>query len=1195
MLSFAVRILDDASAIWERALVVETICEVFSDPAMTTNLYRLCDARGDGVQIVADAINALCRLIQSGASTCKDEKLEMRVPCLHQFDKTTAPLVPESYLLAVAFECISSLLDSMLASTNDGEYGGELRLLFAHTYPAILRSLIALHARPAFEQRLLSAVKNFVVLASHDSVAVKTAIDAISELVLQPTPRPLLIATHGKDNAKKKKSPVVERRPACPYNLQTAKTFMDAVLVIADSIVDWYPVVHAMYAVEQLAAQSASFEVDECVLEEILALQRSIFALHLPDSTFERLVDAMTSITPVSADSVHWTLQRVRSVYAHRMPHFVADMQPAGWARLADTLGEHLRAPLNSPLHLLARDTLMSMLQLYVDIFKSSKCGDASSQKRPFELIAALRCELSTVLEAMHLCLQGIGDSAPAAWPLVLATLARVQSEAMMSNEVPLLFGTVKLICGDFLDSLTVECCLELVNVVSRFFASPTKAVPSIAAAAATANINKSNTDACATDEDSCPANAMQVDLNIALTSIGMLWDIVDSRSAVPSPASTTIDDKEGRILMLVLRKLMCPATTLDARFELRNSAIPTAFRILQRRLPELGEPQLKKKVRRLISEMVAGGFNARSVAAAHEDEAVGSEAEDDQWDETLFLMLNGCTDLWCQHYADTLVHCRDLEERWREQLAWTVDFYCHGPTEKLVETGVDCMARLAAIDGLSSNLVDLLWRLAWLPAIADESPFTQDTLIKLVGLFRHLRTEMDGRVDVGWIDASLSVLTRAITFSFQKSPKSGPQRVSLKERLPKDRDAPSELQRACIACCEELEAGTHSNTVIRLYAEWTQLCLLHPLEQIDSKKDEKKDDEMLDGKVLCRNRSMTFSGSEIDLSIEPRTTFIGLTGELLERLNRLVLAHDIDEPVIIAVVNGLHAFVRHKYHSPRPGTTGKYRQQLWRPATSLLVALSRHHLSSSSNITSRPGLRQLLIDTCADFIRTTRRQDPPPHPTMLNEAEFADDEQFECSFVTDFIPSLHLDGDLAIVDALVFASAFAVSRHSPDYANYFEAGAASEFDAIKSFLTRDSAMACKERFVAACLCTLLQSSLVPFERKLACARSCFDRFLDEKDSWGPLPLPRQRHSELNLVLGRVCANEQMLRQLYAVLLKIADSCEGRKNTYGPLCILPDEAGLAESVGKAENMLQSNFEEEATEVIRRALSELQVT
>ncbi|KAJ3494900.1 hypothetical protein NLG97_g3775 [Lecanicillium saksenae] len=214
-------------------------------------------------------------------------------------------------------------------------------------------------------------------------------------------------------------------------------------------------------------------------------------------------------------------------------------------------------------------------------------------------------------------------------------------------------FGSLQLICSDFLASLPKNCFLILVDALYNF-------------------------------------SSQNDDLNIALATVTFFWilsDFLSGRSKsleiteqlMKDIDSTSLaklanseDKNSSAALWLVLLQRLTAVST-DTRLELRNSAIQTLLRIFDaygdRLTPEAWSMCIKSVLFRLLSSL------QNELESSNDDD--GSENNRTEWHDTSVVVLNGISTLLA-NYLDVLTVHASFNELWKEllgHLAKLLDF----------------------------------------------------------------------------------------------------------------------------------------------------------------------------------------------------------------------------------------------------------------------------------------------------------------------------------------------------------------------------------------------------------------------------------------------------------------------------------------------------------------------------------------
>ncbi|KAG5994320.1 hypothetical protein E4U52_001273 [Claviceps spartinae] len=284
------------------------------------------------------------------------------------------------------------------------------------------------------------------------------------------------------------------------------------------------------------------------------------------------------------------------------------------------------------------------------------------------------------ILEGLKSIIEGCGENLVSGWHVAFDIIdsgfvsshnttrekKKDNSEVgLLSTKSPKLtrsaFGSLQLICSDFLSSLPNSCLLLLVDTLYKF---------------------------CSQDDD----------LNIALTTVTFFWVLSDYLSAKAHTLAITADlvqtfsdeselkekaadhTKQGSdaaLWMLLLLKLA--AVTSDERLDLRNSAIQTLLRIFDaygdRLSAEAWSTCTKSVIFRLFTSLAKELRAASATNSNSESVDVRYQAD---WHGTAVVVLDGVSALLANH-VDILTSHSGFDELWRELLnhfATLLDFH---------------------------------------------------------------------------------------------------------------------------------------------------------------------------------------------------------------------------------------------------------------------------------------------------------------------------------------------------------------------------------------------------------------------------------------------------------------------------------------------------------------------------------------
>lgn len=225
----------------------------------------------------------------------------------------------------------------------------------------------------------------------------------------------------------------------------------------------------------------------------------------------------------------------------------------------------------------------------------------------------------------------------------VSATLLASRSSKLVRSA----FGSLQLICSDFLSALPNSCFLILVDTLYKF-------------------------------------SSQDEDLNIALTTVTFFWvlsDFLSSKSkSLPIAgtemekadvskltqlaADSSAESSSGALWMLLLLRLT--AVSSDDRLELRNSAIQTLLRIFDaygtRLSPEAWSICIKSVVFKLLNSI------QKTLGAVDDDDDDLENQDLTEWHGTAVVVLEGVSSL-LSNYIDVLTTHTTFNDLWSRLL----------------------------------------------------------------------------------------------------------------------------------------------------------------------------------------------------------------------------------------------------------------------------------------------------------------------------------------------------------------------------------------------------------------------------------------------------------------------------------------------------------------------------------------------
>lgn len=265
------------------------------------------------------------------------------------------------------------------------------------------------------------------------------------------------------------------------------------------------------------------------------------------------------------------------------------------------------------------------------------------------------------VLEGLKSILENCGESLVSGWDIIFdiidsifvaglpASDGKQAKTTLTTRSIKLIkasFGSLQLICSDFLSSLPNACFLQLVDTLYKF---------------------------CSQDDD----------LNVALTTVTFFWAISDFLSEKSNSMSMTEDmvggvtdefltrlashpDEEGSsaaLWMLLLLRLT--AVTADQRLELRNSAIQTLLRIIHAYGTSLGPQAWSICVKHVIFNLLS---SIETRLHAVEEEGVEDDIRS-EWNETAVVIVQGVSNLLAS-YMDVLATFPAFTVLWQDLIS---------------------------------------------------------------------------------------------------------------------------------------------------------------------------------------------------------------------------------------------------------------------------------------------------------------------------------------------------------------------------------------------------------------------------------------------------------------------------------------------------------------------------------------------
>lgn len=415
-------------------------------------------------------------------------------------------------------------------------------------------------------------------------------------------------------------------------------------------------------------------------------------------------------------------------------------------AREASSLEPEERGPIQLRVLGALRDALVPLQAKGRDLSVANHATDADIHR--------------IVLEGLRGILETCGESLVKGWDIAFEIIASVfvQNDSVAEDArvstlgtrstklVRSSFGSLQLICSDFLSSLPHSCFLMLVDALYNF-------------------------------------SSQDDDLNIALTTVTFFWGLSDFLSTKAKSLEITaelmentnasklskmaVDEKNqsssGALWMMLLLRLT--AVSSDERLELRNSAIQTLLRIFDaygdRLSPEAWSLCVKSVVFKLlisIREVLAGAKNAG-----------GDSNTRQEWNGTAVVVLDGVSNLMA-NYVHVLTTHWSFDQLWKHllaHLAALLDFQVVSINAATFKALRHILAQTGSEEGktkLSGASIDSTWKL-WTRGIptsevqGKQEEDNQECLVAYVAALHELYRLVQPNLTVGKVERVLELL----------------------------------------------------------------------------------------------------------------------------------------------------------------------------------------------------------------------------------------------------------------------------------------------------------------------------------------------------------------------------------------------------------------------------------------------------
>lgn len=379
-------------------------------------------------------------------------------------------------------------------------------------------------------------------------------------------------------------------------------------------------------------------------------------------------------------------------------------------------------------------------------------------------------------LDGLYRMLQGLGQYLNIGWSSVLSSLGLYVNHADPSSnfeekggETMLMnsrntvstilrpsFTCCKLICSDFLGSLatSTDSMVQLVALLAKF--------------------------AKQTD-----------DLNIALTAVGLFWDLSDYNQKNLKEKN----ECQNEYWLGILDHLAM--LVHDARPELRNSAIQTLTRTIESHGEELSGKQWTSLFDSIIVPLLQslpGSASSASILPTLEKINIAEsllhhsrDTQQKQWDETLVLMLQGIGQIFVGFFEQLVELSLDFIRWWDTFISLLEHYGKTSSSFELVAVSISCLTMLSSVRPKAPHSPDILvpvWNRLWNcwmqigEAMRSLQSFTQDTLVAFVKILGSLHSfyqnhigrlgissnsQVASSLSISWIEEAFAVVSGAL------------------------------------------------------------------------------------------------------------------------------------------------------------------------------------------------------------------------------------------------------------------------------------------------------------------------------------------------------------------------------------------------------------------------------------------------
>ncbi|KAK2613038.1 Endocytosis and vacuole integrity protein [Conoideocrella luteorostrata] len=560
------------------------------------------------------------------------------------------------------------------------------------------------------------------------------------------------------------------------------------------------------------------------------------------------------------------------------------------------------------------------------------------------------------ILEGLQSIIEGCGENLVSGWDVAfdiigsgfVSSSASIQERkrdgevGLLSTRSPRLtrsaFGSLQLICSDFLSSLPNSCFLILVDTLYKF---------------------------CSQDDD----------LNIALTTVTFFWVLSDFLSAKANTLEITADlvmtsdeselrknaadhtskGSDAALWMLLLLRLA--TVTSDERLDLRNSAIQTLLRIFDAYGDRLSSEAWSICIKSVIFKLFTS-LEEELRAASDGDVDVRDRVD---WHGTAAVVLDGVSSLLANHINALTSHSA-FNQLWRELLqhfATLLDFN----VLDINTATFKALSHVLSQNGdnqkptFSKSTVEFAWDL-WARGVptskpvGDEGEDNQNCLVAYVAALREVYKLIQADLSVDTVKRMLTLLRQTV------------QEASVGTYV-KDIEHTTNLQGQILAVVEMIRTDVEGvpSAMIKQVSEFITLAYVEELYTSGSKR-----------------------------------TYVAMSKASMKLVERLILNHASDRDIYQSgsfseALSALHKPVALKYGFPVTSKSG----QPWRLATSSVLSVLDATLPQVDALDlSRQTGRDIWVTVVAvaDGILSAEAGDP----SAIAGNHFEEDERFDIS-----------------------------------------------------------------------------------------------------------------------------------------------------------------------------------------------------